>query len=74
MSCKEKMQMQHKMNDKPKPCDGNSCVNCPLINTFTVQALYTASIFHPVKSSFHAMEIKTVSGIYRQVWRPPDVS
>ena len=74
MPCRERMKMNHKMNDTSKPCDGNSCVNCPFINVFTLQPLYSDILIQPVKKNFYPMEMNIVPGVYWQVWRPPDVS
>ena len=74
MTCKERMQMQHKKDGKPKSCNPNNCVNCPLINTFTFPTLYASSLVEPPEHNFHTIQINTVSGVYWQVWQPPDVS
>jgi hypothetical protein len=74
MSCKERMKMGHNMNDKSNSCGGNSCVNCPFVNVFTLQPLYSDILIQPAKKYFYPMETNIVPGVYWQVWRPPDVS
>lgn len=74
MSCKVRIKMHKKMNEKSNSCDGNNCVNCPLINTFTLQPSYSITLLIAAGNGFLPIEANTVTGIYWQVWRPPNVS
>ena len=75
MCCKAKMKMHKKTNSKPAKCNNNSCINCPLINTFTFHPFLSADIITvQFSNKFYPLETKTVTGVYWKVWRPPDVS
>lgn len=76
MCCKAKMKCHKKMADKPvKSCDDNNCINCPLANIFTLQSINDTSIIIPQFSKeFVPLKTSLVSGVNRQVWRPPIIS
>lgn len=75
MCCHAKMKCHRKTANKTTyPCDNGACINCPLTYTFTFQpSLKSASIILPFKKSFTQTETNIVSGVSREVWRPPNI-
>jgi len=75
MCSKMKMKNHGKMPGKSSGCTENNCINCPLIYSFTVpSSLLTEYIKHPSGKLFSDLDSNTASGVYQQVWRPPNVS
>ena len=72
MCCKAKMKCHKKMPKKPtNNCDGNSCINCPLANVFTLQSISNNNVLIPqFKKEFIPLKTDLVSGVLFQSMAP----